>query len=99
MCEDWWVFGVDTGNRFDVLVNQDGSAEVSARIDVRSPYQEFAASVCDLALATHCTLFSAEHWQAIEPLEDELSRAIERSRAVAYVRNPMAVLRGEQNAG
>ena len=99
MVEGWFVFGHDQGNRFDFLFNEDRSANLSARVDVRSDYGDFTAAVCELAAASECLLFSAEHWAAIEPTALELSSAIGRSRAASFVSNPRNVLGGSHNGG
>jgi hypothetical protein len=97
MVEGWIVFGQEQGNRFDFLFNEDRSANVSARVDVRSDFGGFVAAVCQLASVSKCLLFSAEHWAAIEPSFAELSAAIGRSRAAKYVNDPRSTLGGGHN--
>jgi hypothetical protein len=99
MVEGWIVFGHDQGNRFDLLFNEDRSANLSARVDVRSNYGRFVEAVCELASVSKCLLFSAEQWAAIEPSAAELSAAIRCSRAAGYVSNPRSVLGGGHNGG
>ena len=94
MMEGWLVFGHENGNRFDFLFNEDGSANLSARVDARSDFESFAAALSELASTTNCLLFSAEFWAAIEPSREELVAAITRSRASMYVKNPRSVLGG-----
>jgi hypothetical protein len=99
MLEDWLVFGEEQGNRVDFLFNEDGSANLTARIDARSQYEKFICGLCELTRISNCLLFSAEQWAAVEPSVAEVSAALERSRAVAFVRNPLHVLRRGTHGG
>ena len=99
MVEGWIVFGEENGNRFDLLFNEDGSANLTVRIDARSQYLTFITAVCELAAVTRCLLFSAEFWGAIDPSVRELTCAIERSRAAIFVKDPLKVLRGDSDGG
>jgi hypothetical protein len=99
MLESWVVFGHEQGSRFDFIFNQDGTADLSARVDARSQYRGFVTALCELASVSDCSLFSAEHWALLEPSVGELVRAIERSRAAAFVRDPLNVLRGGHDGG
>lgn len=94
MCEGWIVFGQELGCRFDFLFNEDRSANLSARIDLRSDYGLFVAAVCELAAASDCLLFSAEHWAPVEPTMAELSAAVKVSRAARFANYPRSFLGG-----
>jgi hypothetical protein len=92
--EDWYVYGSDAGCRVDVLVNDDQSAEISARIDARTDAHQFVTDLCALCRLLDCALFSAEKWCFLEPNPPAVQHALERSRAAAFVRNPIKVLQG-----
>jgi hypothetical protein len=92
---DWYIFGEEQGSRIDLLLNENRTAELSARIDARADSSEFIRSICDLCLRIGCVFFSAEKWNVIEPDEQEIKQALENSRATKYVRDPHGVLRGE----
>ena len=95
MLEDWFVYGAEKSNRVDLLLNQDGTAEVRARIDARSEAAvQFVGELCELSSLLECVLFSAELWKSVEATPAALSLALERSRAAAFVRDPEKVLRG-----
>ena len=96
MVEGWIVFGHEQGNRFDFFFNEDRSANLSARVDVQGDSGLFIAAVCELAVASKCVLFFAEHWAIVEPTSIELCAAIKRSRAASFVSNPRNVLGGGQ---
>ena len=97
MLEDWLVYGSENGNRFDLLLNEDGTAEVSARIDARSEANQFVAELCELSSLLDCGLFSAEFWKELEGTPVAVALALERSRAAEYIRNPEKVLRGSRS--
>ena len=91
--DDFFVFGEDQGCRIDVLRDESGGAELSARIDLRSPHGDFCNAVTQLASGIDCVLFSPELWCPI-PLEaGELATAASRSRAARFVDDPYRTLR------
>jgi hypothetical protein len=92
--EDWFVFGPENGSRFDLLRNEDGTGDISARIDAREIDARFLDLVCALAKKLNCIVFSLQFAAAIEPEQEEVRKALMRSRAKAYVIDPMSVLRG-----
>ena len=97
MLEGWLVFGEETGSRFDLLINPDGSSELSVRIDARSNPLPFIESICELGSLLNCVLFSFEQWRQVEPVLDSLASALENSRAKAFVRDPIRALRGNES--
>lgn len=99
MTEGWLMFGQEQGNRFDLLINDDHSAGLSARIDLRSNYSHFVAAVCELASITGCVLFSAENWANVQPTVADLCAVLKTSRAASFVSNPRSVLGGDHNDG
>ena len=99
MLEGWLVFGQEQGSRVDLVFNEDRSANLSARVDVRSQYRGFVTALCELASVSNCLLFSVEHWTPVAPPIGELFSATERSRAAAFVRDPLKVLRGGHDGG
>jgi hypothetical protein len=92
--EDWFLYGLEGGNRIDVLVNEDGSAELSARIDARRNSQQFIGKLVEFAQLVECGLFSAEYWKQVDATPESIRLALEQSRAVAYVLDPIKVLKG-----
>ena len=94
MTEDWVVFGEEGGNRVDLISNEDGTSELSVRIDARVDSSAFIKAVCELSNLLGCVLFSAEFWRQINPEPSEVAEAAEASRAALYVRNPLHVLKG-----
>lgn len=91
--EDFLIFGSDTGNRVDLLLEEDGSAEVFARIDARHSATRFIRELCELAQLLESVFFSAEYWKPVETTPIAVGFALERSRAAAFVRDPEKVLR------
>ena len=96
MLEDGLVFGEEQGHRVDLVRTENGGAEVSARIDARGSVEQFCNAVCELARALDCLLFSPEFWLAFQAEPALLAAALEKSRASAFVRNPLQVLRGSE---
>jgi hypothetical protein len=92
MVDGWLVFGKEDGDRFDFLFNEDRSACLSARIDLRGDHDLFVRSVCELAVIAQCRLFSAELEAAIEPSVAELSAAVKNSSAAKFVKNQRQAL-------
>lgn len=88
------VFGEEQGSRFDLSFDDDGSADLSARIDLRGGTHSFISAVCELASKLDCLLFSVEHWAAIEPSPAALSAAVSRSAAARFMADPKAFLEG-----
>ena len=95
MIEGWFVYGSEKSNRVDLLLNQDKTAQLSARIDARSEAAtQFIGELCELSSLLECGMFSAEMWRLLEATPAALGLALERSRAAAFVRDPENVLRG-----
>jgi hypothetical protein len=94
MLEDWLVYGPADGSRVDLVFNQDGTAEIGARIDARSEATEFISSLCELSELLDSTPFSVESWSLLEANLSAIDIALERSRAAAFIRNPEKILRG-----
>lgn len=94
LLEDWFLYGLEDGNRIDVSVNEDGSAELSARIDARKNPQQFIGKLSELAKLIECGLFSAEYWKPVEATPEAIRLALEQSRAATFVLDPIKVLKG-----
>ena len=92
---DWHIFGEEQGSRIDLSLNENKTAELSARIDARADSSEFIQSICDLCLLIGCVFFSTEKWSVIKPGEEEIKQALANSLATKYVRDPQSVLGGE----
>lgn len=91
--DDFFVFGDDQGCRIDVFIDEDGSAELSARIDLRRAHDNFCLSICQLASELECVLFSPEFWCPIPTDASSLLEAARRSRAARFVMDPRSFLR------
>ena len=96
MLEGWYVYGSENGNRVDVLLNPDESAEITARIDARAEATAFIRKLCSLAELLDCLLFSSEMWLLVDASPTAIGFALERSRAATFVRSPESVLKGVQ---
>ena len=93
MLEGWLIYGPADGSRVDLVLNQDGTAEIGARIDARSEAIEFIGSLCELSELLDCSPFSVEFWQPFEAKSSAIGIALERSRAAKFVRDPENVLK------
>jgi hypothetical protein len=94
LMEDWLVFGEENDHRVDLLRNEDGSGQLSARVSARLASTSFCATISQVAVVLDCVFFSAEFWRAVEPTPSALAQALSESRASQFVRNPLSVLRG-----
>jgi len=99
MLEGWLVFGEESGSRFDLVSNEDGSSELKARIDARGNSESFCNIACELAQLLHCLLFIVESSLPLEPNPAKLISALNNSRASKFVSNPREFLRGVSNVG
>ena len=97
MLEGWYVYGGEKGNRVDVLLSADASAEITARIDAREEATSFIRKLCALAELLDCLLFSLEMWSLVDVSPSALGFALERSSAATFVRTPESVLRGDEH--
>lgn len=92
MLENWFVYGPYDGNRVDLVVNEDCSAEVSARIDARTEAVDFAMALCELSGLLNGRLYSFELTSFLDVTPSALGLALERSRAAKFIRDPVAIL-------
>lgn len=60
MLPGWSVYGPENGNRIDLVVDADGSGELSARIDARSDADSFLNCWLILMIELNCSLYSPE---------------------------------------
>ncbi len=93
MCEGILVFGSEDGNRIEIALDNDGDAELSARIDARLESSGFCSLLSNLASRLECRLFSPELATAIDPLSEQLVAALMRSQAWAYALDPAEAIR------
>lgn len=94
LMDDWLVFGEENGHRVDLLRDEHGGSQLSARISARTDAADFCSVLSELATTLDCIFFSAEFWRPVEPTLQALSQALMESRASQFVRNPLGVLRG-----
>lgn len=94
MLDGWLIYGPTDGSRVDLVLDQDGTAEIGARIDARGEATEFIGSLCELSELLDCSLFAVEFWQPIEAKSAAIAIALERSRVAAFIRDPKKVLKG-----
>ncbi|MDT7518562.1 hypothetical protein RAE19_07565 [Rhodoferax sp. TBRC 17660] len=94
MLDGWLIYGPTDGSRVDLVLDQDGTAEIGARIDARGEATEFIESLCELSELLDCSLFAVEFWQPIEAKSAAIAIALERSRVAAFIRDPKKVLKG-----
>lgn len=80
MLKDWLVFGPENGNRIDILFENDVSAEVSVRCDVREEAPQFLVLVSDLVRFHGCRFFSPLTREFIAPELELVLEAIRRSQ-------------------
>ena len=98
MMDGWFVFGPEDGSRFDVLLEEETSGEVSARVDAREQPERFLELVCDLAARLDCSIYALEFGKFIESEPEALCQALVLSRAASFVRDPAKVLLGTSDA-
>lgn len=60
MLKGWSVYGPENGNRIDLVIDEDGTGELSARIDARSDADSFLTCWLILMLELNCSLYSSE---------------------------------------
>jgi len=93
MCEGILVFGPEDGNRIEVVVDDAGDAELSARIDARLESAAFCELLSELARALDCSLFSPEFGSLIHSGGDALVAALTNSQAWTYALDPAEAMR------
>ncbi|KPF41389.1 hypothetical protein D621_21800 [beta proteobacterium AAP51] len=96
--EGWVMYGPEQGSRFDLLLDEDKTGELSARVDARAKHDQFLESVCRLAQEIECSLYSLQFGQMLEPSLTALRQALLLSRASAFVRSPLNTLIGRSDA-
>lgn len=93
MCDDIAVFGAEAGNRIDIVLGEDGGAEICARIDARTEGLWFCRHLYELASALDCKFFAPEFASEIGTETQDLVEALMRSRAWSYAVDPDATVR------
>ena len=94
MLPQWSVYGSEGGNRFDLHLEELGGGTIAARIDARAP-EHFLPRVCELASLIGCVLYLPETKLCIQPIREELDKALGESKAAKFVRDPHNVLKGK----
>jgi len=85
----WRYFGDKDGNRLDVVEEQDGTAQVQARLDARATDTDaFIAHVCSAANAAGCVLVSDELGATVQPTLGDVKDAVQRSTAWRFALDP-----------
>ena len=98
MMDGWVMYGPEQGSRFDLVLDEDRTGELSARVDARTSNDHFLESLNRLAQEIECSLYSLEFGQLLESSLPALHQALLLSRAAAFVRNPLNILNGHSNA-
>lgn len=89
MLGGWDYFGTKDGNRLDVVIDDDGTSEVQARLDARSAgTDEFLAHVCEVAAASQCLFFSNEFGVSLDPDAREIKALLQQSQAWDFALDP-----------
>ncbi|MYM23254.1 hypothetical protein GTP46_11415 [Duganella sp. FT135W] len=78
MLKNWLVFGPENGSRIDVLFEADGSANFSARVDMRNESPQFLVLLTDLARLHGCVFFSPDTAELVKPEVHQIVAAITR---------------------
>ena len=81
----------DAAIYFDEATSQ--VAEISCRIDVRQPYEDFLCGILALAVAFDCQLLARGSRQFFAPTTSALFLAVEQSTAARFVADPLKFLR------
>lgn len=80
MLEDWIVFGPESGNRVDVQFDQELTASIFVRCDLRCEAPQFLSIVADLASMLKCVLFCVDNEELMQPETHRLMKAAETRR-------------------
>lgn len=85
MTKGWWVYGPEAGNRIDLVVNDDGTCELSARIDARSDADSFLNCWLILMIELNCSLYAPELDRSFRADIVSLKDALQASSAWQFV--------------
>ncbi len=86
---DILMWGSEDSNRIHVCLDDthERIEEVSIRVDLRQPWQQFARAIADLAQHTDCVIAVWPH-RTFEPSLDRLMTEIAGSESARFVRAP-----------
>lgn len=99
MCQGILVFGSEDGNRIEVVLDDAGDGELSARIDARLESTDFCEFLTMLAHELGSNLFSPELGSVIDATPEALIAALMSSQALAYALDPAEALRRAAKGG
>ncbi|WP_457324846.1 hypothetical protein [Roseateles sp. P5_E11] len=84
MTKSWWIYGPEAGNRIDLVVGDDGTCELSARIDARSDADSFLNCWLILMIELNCSLHAPELRRSFPADILSLKEALQSSSAWRY---------------
>jgi hypothetical protein len=93
----WIIYGDAKGNRVDLVLIDEGGAEISARIDTAGESDLFVNFVCLLGLDLKCQLWSSEQDCVVKPNKEALVTSLMSSDAWKYALDPSSFLKDIRN--
>lgn len=83
------MWGSENSDRIHICLDnaRQRVEEVSIRLDLRQPYQQFARAIADLAQHADC-VFATWPYQTFQPSFDRLIAEIAGSESARFVRSP-----------
>ncbi|WP_439467134.1 hypothetical protein [Roseateles sp. NT4] len=84
MLKGWSVYGSKNGNRIDLIIDEDGTGELSARIDARSDADSFLTRWLILMMELNCSQYAPELNRAFPADMVSLKDALQSSSAWRY---------------
>lgn len=88
MLPDWLVYGEENGNRIDLVLCDEGGAEITARVDARSDADRFLRRLCGFAADLDCKLYSPELDKFVDGTMCALNEALQASQAWQFALDP-----------
>lgn len=82
------IWHAGEGSEIKVHTEGESIGRISADIDVRHPYHEFATMLLELSVLSGAMLYLEETGRFVEPELETLTAAIGGSEAARFVRNP-----------
>lgn len=85
------TWGVEDGNRIDLLLEENLVSELQVRLDLRNLSEDFLQQVVDLADSLG-GVFCSDDWTLLQPDIQSLARAMVDSNAARFVADPLGFL-------